>query len=68
MAAKKEPLDEGEQQIDDLEHKLVLGKIQLWQWSGVSEEEITLLKPALAQLAKTVCDQLRREYRARTQP
>jgi hypothetical protein len=62
------PRDPGEQQIDDLERDLVLGKEQLWTAHGVSAEEIARERPAVVALAKAVTDRMRDEYRGRSQP
>jgi hypothetical protein len=68
MAAKSKPRDAGLEQINDLERNLVLGKEQLWRVNGVSEAEIARFLPAVVAQAKAIGDQLRADYRARSQP
>lgn len=64
MATKQR--DAGLQAIDDLERSIVAAhdqKISL----GVSAEEVARFRPVVVQQAKTACDQMRADYRARTQ-
>ena len=60
------PRDEGLEQIDDLERRIVLAKEQSWTWNGASAEEIALFLPAVKAQARAVCDRLREEYLARS--
>jgi hypothetical protein len=63
MAAKN--IDAGLQQIADLERAIIAAHDQKAEL-GVSAEEVARLRPDVVRLAKTVADQLRAEYRART--
>ena len=57
--------DEGLQQIDALEAAIVQAHDEKRQL-GVSAEEVARYRPAVVALARTVCDQLRAEYLARS--
>lgn len=62
------PVDAGLEQIDDLERRLILANEQGWAWSGVSAEEIARVRPGRIAEAKAICDALRADHRARSQP
>ena len=66
MRMKPTPtIDPGLQAIADLERDIVLAKEQTWTWNGVDPAEIARELPAVAAVAKAVCDRLRAEYRSR---
>ena len=63
--SQAEPVDPSLQSIADLEAAIIAAHDQK-ATLGVSAEEVARLRPDVVRLAKTVTDQLRREYLART--
>ena len=56
----------GLREIDDLERAIVEARLQTWRFCQVGEGEIAQLLPGVVAFAKTVADQMRREYRERS--